>query len=316
MLRLLALVAATTSWTPPRPIRTATILRAAPPHPSLGSLTLVGAGPGDPELLTIAALRAIADSEALVICDRLVSPEIRELVRGELRVAGKMPGCAEKAQQQIYEWCREGLVDGRRVVRLKIGDPFVFGRGGAEVLEIRERLGVEARVVPGVSSCLAAPLAAGVPVTHRGSAHQTLVSTGYGRGNSSSPELPPYDPMRTVVLLMAVGRLRSIAEDCVTSQNFPPDCPALVVEQAATPRQRTVLGDLSDIADLAALHAIKAPATVVFGDAVRALHQGVAHGLIDLPEPTGASPVIDVRHAGVARPRALDVAETLRLSTP
>lgn len=316
MLRLLALVAVTTSWTPPRPIRTATILRAAPPHPSLGSLTLVGAGPGDPELLTIAALRAIADSEALVICDRLVSPEIRELVRGELRVAGKMPGCAEKAQQQIYEWCREGLVDGRRVVRLKIGDPFVFGRGGEEVLELRERLGVEARVVPGVSSCLAAPLAAGVPVTHRGSAHQTLVSTGYGRGNSSSPELPPYDPMRTVVLLMAVGRLRSIAADCVQTQNFPLDCPALVVEQAATPRQRTILGDLSDIADLAERHAIKAPATVVFGDAVRALHQGVAHGLIDLPEPTGASPVIDVRHAGVARPRALDVAETLRLSTP
>ena len=72
-----------------------------------------------------------------MICDRLVSPEIRELVRGELRVAGKLPGCAEKAQQQIYEWCREGLVEGRRVVRLKIGDPFVFGRGGEEVLELR-----------------------------------------------------------------------------------------------------------------------------------------------------------------------------------
>ena len=152
MLRLLALVTVTTSWTPariaPQPPRAAVRLQAAPPHPSLGSLTLVGAGPGDPELLTVAALRAIADSEALVICDRLVSPEIRELVRGELRVAGKLPGCAEKAQQQIYDWCREGLVEGRRVVRLKIGDPFVFGRGGEEVLELRERLGVEARVVP------------------------------------------------------------------------------------------------------------------------------------------------------------------------
>ena len=103
-------------------------------------------------------------------------------------------------------------------MRLKIGDPFVFGRGGEEVLELRERLGVEARVVPGVSACLAAPLAAGVPVTHSGAAHQTLVSTGYGRGNSSSPELPPYDPRRTIVLLMAVGsvaidrgRLRRVA---------------------------------------------------------------------------------------------------------
>ena len=141
LFRLTALAAVTTSWTPARvaPQRTAVRLHAAPPHPSLGSLTLVGAGPGDPELLTVAALRAIADSEALVICDRLVSPEIRELVRGELRVAGKLPGCAEKAQQQIYDWCREGLVEGRRVVRLKIGDPFVFGRGGEEVLEQRGR---------------------------------------------------------------------------------------------------------------------------------------------------------------------------------
>jgi uroporphyrin-III C-methyltransferase len=320
MLRLLALVTATTSWAPariaPQPPRAAVRLQAAPPHPSLGSLTLVGAGPGDPELLTVAALRAIADSEALVICDRLVSPEIRELVRGELRVAGKLPGCAEKAQQQIYDWCREGLVEGRRVVRLKIGDPFVFGRGGEEVLELRERLGVEARVVPGVSACLAAPLAAGVPVTHRGAAHQTLVSTGYGRGNSSSPELPPYDPRRTIVLLMAVGRLRSIVDDCVASQDFPLDCPALVVEQAATPRQRTVLGDLSDIADLAERHSIKAPATVVFGDAVRALHQGVAHGLIEMPEPTGFSPVIDVRHAGASRPASLDVSATLAQAAP
>ena len=101
LLRVAALAAVTTSWTPARvaPQHTAVRLQAAPPHPSLGSLTLVGAGPGDPELLTVAALRAIADSEALVICDRLVSPEIRELVRGELRVAGKLPGCAEKSQQ-------------------------------------------------------------------------------------------------------------------------------------------------------------------------------------------------------------------------
>ena len=106
---------------------------------------------------------------------------------------------------------------------------------------------------------------------------------------------------------MAVGRLRNIVEDCVGHRGFPTDCPALVVEQAATPRQRTVLGDLSDVADLVEAHEIKAPATVVFGAAVRALHGGAAHGLLDLPEPTGYSPVIDVRRPDVGRPPRLDV---------
>ena len=261
-------------------------------EPPLGSVTLVGAGPGDPELLTVAALRHISDPEALVVADRLVSVEIRSLVAGELRVAGKAPGCAEKAQREIYDWCEEGVRAGRKVVRLKIGDPFVFGRGGEEILEFRRSLGVEAEVVPGVSSCLAAPLAAGVPVTHRGAAHQLLVSTGYGR-DGNSPELPAYDENRTVVLLMAVGRLPVIVGDCLDHRGFPSDCPALVVEQASSPRQRTVIGDLSDIADLVERHAIKAPATVVFGAAARVLHEGEPHGLLDDAAPQVRLDVLD-----------------------
>lgn len=252
--------------------------------PELGAFSLVGAGPGDPELLTVKAVRLISDPDALVVADRLVSPEIRSLVRGELRVAGKAPGCAEAAQREIYDWCVEGLAGGRDVVRLKIGDPYVFGRGGEEVLELRAALGVTATVVPGVSSCLAAPLAAGAPVTHRGAAHQVLVSTGYGR-DGNSPALPAFDANRTVVLLMAVGRLRKIAADAVALRAFPRDCPALVVEQAATPRQRTVLGDLGDIADLCEEHAIKAPATVVIGAVARVLHADAPHGLLDDAAP-------------------------------
>ncbi|KAH8088862.1 uroporphyrin-III C-methyltransferase [Aureococcus anophagefferens] len=207
-----------------------------------GTVTLVGAGPGDPELLTVAALRLISDPEALVVADRLVSPEIRSLVQGELRVAGKAPGCAEKAQREIYDWCVEGVNEGRRVIRLKIGDPFVFGRGGEEILEFRETLGLEAEVVPGVSSCLAAPLAAGVPVTHRGAAHQLVVSTGYGR-DGSSPELPYYDENRTVVLLMAVGRLGKIVANCLEAQGFPRDCPASFSRSLSRSKSRSASGE-------------------------------------------------------------------------
>ena len=240
----------------------------------------MGAGPGDPELLTVAAMRAISDAKALVVADRLVSQEVLDLVAGELRVAGKFPGCAEAAQQQIYDWVEEAVLADRDVVRLKIGDPFVFGRGGEEMLEFRQRLGVEPRLVPGVSSCLAAPLAAGVPVTHRGAAHQLVVSTGHGK-DDSKPELPAYHDYQTVVLLMGVGRLRSLTETLRAEKNFPSDCPAMVVECASRPDQRAIIGDMSDIADLAEEHALKPPSTIVFGKAVRALHTDAPHGILE-----------------------------------
>jgi hypothetical protein len=119
--------------------------------PNGGKITLVGSGPGDPELLTVAAYKLLQDPNALVICDRLVSPEILDLVRGEKQVARKMPGCAELAQEEIYAWAHQGLQQGKHVIRLKIGDPFVFGRGGEEVLTFR-RFGVESKVIP--VSCL------------------------------------------------------------------------------------------------------------------------------------------------------------------
>eukprot|EP00466_Bigelowiella_natans_P000775 jgi/Bigna1/54149/estExt_Genewise1Plus.C_290044 len=155
--------------------------------PKLGSVALVGAGPGDPNLLTLAALNLLETAD-VVICDRLVSNEIRKLVKGELKVAQKYPGCADYAQMEIYRWIAQGLRDGQRVVRLKIGDPFIFGRGGEEVLEI-ERLTsgrITPTVVPGVSSVFAAPLLGGAPLTHRGFANNVVIGTGYGK-NKSTP---------------------------------------------------------------------------------------------------------------------------------
>jgi precorrin-4 methylase len=115
--------------------------------PNGGRITLVGSGPGDPNLLTVAAYKLLSDPANLVVADRLVSSEILDLIKGEVRVANKVPGCQHRAQDEIYEWCREGLGRGRHVVRLKIGDPFVFGRGGEEVLRFRE-YGVESTVIP------------------------------------------------------------------------------------------------------------------------------------------------------------------------
>lgn len=116
--------------------------------PNGGRITLVGSGPGDPDLLTVAAYRLLTENpEALVIADRLVSQEILDLIPGEIKVARKLPGCAELAQEEIYWLAYQGLNQGKHVIRLKIGDPFVFGRGGEEVLKFR-KYGVEPTVIP------------------------------------------------------------------------------------------------------------------------------------------------------------------------
>lgn len=116
--------------------------------PNGGRVSLVGAGPGDPELLTLAAYKLLTENpDALVIADRLVSEEILELIPSEIKIARKLPGCQELAQEEIFSWVHEGLKQGKHVIRLKIGDPFVFGRGGEEVLIFRD-FGVESKVIP------------------------------------------------------------------------------------------------------------------------------------------------------------------------
>ena len=113
-----------------------------------GRVTLVGSGPGDPDLLTVSAYKLLTENpDALVIADRLVPPEILNLIPGDIKTARKLPGCAELAQQEIYWWAYQALNQGRHVIRLKIGDPFVFGRGGEEVLTFR-RFGVQPKVIP------------------------------------------------------------------------------------------------------------------------------------------------------------------------
>jgi len=235
---------------------------------ALGSIALVGAGPGDPELLTLQAVRLLKNA-SLVISDRLVSPEILQLVTCKLLIARKLPGCAEEAQDEIYEWAKEAVLRGENVVRLKIGDPYLFGRGGEEVLEFR-KLGLEPLVAAGVSSSYSAPLSSGIPLTHRGVANQVLITTGYGR-DSTKVDLPPFSSDRTVVLLMAVGRLAEIVQN-MTQSGYPSNTPIAIIERATTPQQRTIYGTLATIVGIADREQPKAPATIIVGEVVSVLN--------------------------------------------
>jgi len=242
--------------------------------PNGGRLSLVGAGPGDPDLLTIKAYQLLTNEavdDAIVLADRLVSPAILDLISQScpVQVARKWPGCAEQAQTELYHWMYAGLRKGKHVIRLKIGDPYVFGRGAEEVLQARN-WNVEATVIPGVSSALSAPLLGNVPVTHRGAASQVVFCTGYGR-DGTSPDLIQYHPQQTVVFLMAVGRLSILSRRLVEWAGYPSNTPVAIIESAGCPQQRTVTGSLETIAQIAEQHQVKAPATIVVGSVCKVL---------------------------------------------
>ena len=206
----------------------------------------------------------------MVIADRLISKEILDLIKCELRIAQKKPGCAEEAQEEIYRWVLEAARQGRNVVRLKIGDPLLFGRGGEEYLFFKSKMGVAPVIVPGISSSYSAPMAAHIPLTHRGVSNQVLISTGYGK-DLAHVEVPTFVRDRTVVLLMAVGRIGEIAADLVARKDYPPSTPVAIVESATMPQQRTLLGTLASIGDIATREGAKAPATIVIGSVVNVL---------------------------------------------
>lgn len=233
-----------------------------------GHISLVGAGPGDPNLLTLQAMKLIQKAD-LVIADRLISQEILDLVSCDLKIANKYKGCAEEAQQEIYRWTNEAYAAGKHVLRLKIGDPFLFGRGGEEVLYFRKTHGIDIDVVPGVSASYAAPLVANIPLTHRGASNRVVISTGHGQENSYV-NVPPYDKDQTVVLLMAVGRLDNITKQMLT-QGYPPSTLVAIIEKASTPQQRTIVDRLDTIAATGKEADAKPPATIVVGSVVGVL---------------------------------------------
>ena len=235
--------------------------------PSKGRCTLVGAGPGDPELLTLKAAKAIA-SATLILVDDLVNDAVLEHASPHARIVhvGKRGGCKSTPQAFIDKMMSTAVQAGEQVVRLKGGDPFVFARGYEEVLACAAA-GIPVTVVPGVTSAIAVPAMAGVPVTHRAVNHEFVVVSGH-----LSPEHPEslvnWNALAqltgTLVLMMAVERIELFAE-ILRKGGRPAETPVLVVQQGTTAGERVLRATLADVAEEIRDQGIRPPAIIVIG---------------------------------------------------
>lgn len=259
------------------------------PPPKKGRILLVGSGPGHPSLLTIATHNALTRHADLVLSDKLVPAAVLALIPEtvEVRIARKFPGNAEGAQSEMMDAAVEAARRGLTVVRLKQGDPVVYGRAGEEVLFFRAH-GFEPLVVPGVSSALAAPTFAGIPVTQRGVAESVVVCTGVGR-QGKEVKLPGYERSRTVLILMGVARIAQVVGAMIRNDSgsveglqsgegrregrpYPRNTPIAIIERGSMPDQRVVASTLGDICEaLDSTGEQRPPGMMVVGWAVLAL---------------------------------------------
>jgi uroporphyrinogen III methyltransferase/synthase len=232
-----------------------------------GKVFLIGAGPGDPKLLTIKAAELLKTAD-VVVYDRLVNTAILKHApdNAEKIYVGKRTGKHELTQEEITELLIEKALRGKRVVRLKGGDPFLFGRGGEEA-EALAADGIEFEVVSGVTSAIAAPAYAGVPLTHRDFVASVTIVTGHraGDGEKSVDWAKIAGTGGTIVILMGVESLETIAEKLVEG-GLSPDTPVAVVEQGTLKQQKTVIGKIGTIAKDAKKKNVKPPAVVVVGE--------------------------------------------------
>jgi uroporphyrin-III C-methyltransferase len=232
-----------------------------------GIVYLVGAGPGDPELLTLRGRDCLRRAQ-VVVYDRLVSLALLDEAPpwAERIYVGKRRGVPHRTQEEINALLVERALAGQVVVRLKGGDPFVFGRGAEEV-EACARAGVAWEVVPGVSSAVAAPAAAGIPVTHRRVAAGFAVVTAERAADAPEPDWEAYARMPTLVVLMGVAGLSDVAERLLRHGRAA-ETPAAIVERATLPDQRVTVATLGEIASRAAEVGVRAPAVLVVGEVV------------------------------------------------
>ncbi|HTF08148.1 MAG TPA: uroporphyrinogen-III C-methyltransferase [Asanoa sp.] len=268
-----AIAAFLSGWTGAAASGTAVAAGPATAAEKGGRVALVGAGPGDPELITVKGRRLLAEAD-VVVADRLAPGLLLDELRpdAELVDAAKNPYGPARTQDEINQILVDRARQGLLVVRLKGGDPFVFGRGGEEVIACAAA-GVPVTVVPGVTSAVAVPGGAGIPVTHRGVAHEFTVVSGH---------LSPDDPESlvnwpavaqqagTVVVLMGLRHLPTIAATLVANGR-PGTTPAAVIQEGTTASERTVTGTLETIAAAVAEAGLRAPAITVVGEVVTAL---------------------------------------------
>jgi uroporphyrin-III C-methyltransferase len=237
-----------------------------------GKVTLVGAGPGDPELLTIKALKALQAATVLLV-DDLVNPEIVKFASSGARIVhvGKRGGCKSTPQAFIERLMVMAAREGESVVRLKGGDPFIFGRGGEEVEHLRAA-GIEVHVINGITSGLAAVTSLGVPLTHRDHAQGVVFVTGHAQPGATATDWRALastarDARLTLVIYMGMSGAARIQEELLTG--LPPKTPVAVVQRASLPGQRHAVTTLGELAVTIEREGLGSPSVIVVGDVVR-----------------------------------------------
>ncbi len=249
--------------------------------PSIGTVYLVGAGPGDPDLLTVKAARLLRQSD-VVVYDNLVSEEVVQLIppTTEKIYVGKEMNRHTLPQDEINLLLVKLAKQGKNVVRLKGGDPFVFGRGGEE-LEVLVGQGVGFEVVPGITAASGVTSYAGIPLTHRDYAQSCIFTTGHLKDGSLDLDWPALArPSQTVVIYMGLGALAEIAKR-LTQHGMPSATPAAIIERGTTPRQKIIIGTLETLSELAMAAGLKSPSLIIVGNVV------TLHTTLKWFEPSG-----------------------------
>ena len=247
-----------------------------------GKIVLAGSGPGHPDLLTRATYNAIQSAD-IILSDKLVPEPVLKLIprRTEVQIARKFPGNADQAQEEFLQMGLNALRSGRQVLRLKQGDPYLYGRGGEE-FEFFRKEGYIPVVLPGIASALSASLFAGIPATHRGVSDQLLICTGTGR-KGAAPEPPTYVPTQTAVFLMALHRLSSLVEALTTPPAedsgsrpripWPRETPCAIIERASCTDQRVIRTTLEHVCVAFEAEGSRPPGLLVVGASCHVLHK-------------------------------------------
>lgn len=258
-----------------------------------GIAWLTGAGPGDPDLLTLKALQAMQAAD-VILHDRLVSDAVLSMARrdAERISVGKKPGCSLNAQEQTNELLVRLVADGKRVCRLKGGDPFIFGRGGEEA-EALAAAGLPYVVIPGITAAAGCAASAGIPLTHRDASQSLVLLTGHGKDSVDHLDWAALARERqTLAVYMGVQRFSELMHK-LTAHGLAADTPVAIIERGTTPEERVVRGALGQLPMLAAAHSIQSPAMLIIGEVTRQRRYSSTHpqrhfDAVSVPPPKSA----------------------------
>lgn len=240
---------------------------------SVGQVSLVGAGPGDPDLLTIKAVKALARAD-VVLVDDLVNPDILQHVSQHARIVhvGKRGGCQSTPQEFIERLMIAEALAGRQVVRLKGGDPFIFGRGGEERAHLQS-YGIKVDVINGITSGMAAATSIGVPLTHRDHAQGTIFVTGHGKSDDARVDWAALARTgMTLVVYMGIARIAHI-ESGLLAGGMAADTPVALIQHASLPQQRHTITTVAELVATVTREQLGSPCIIVIGDVVRCADQ-------------------------------------------